>query len=421
MPQERQRVVIAGAGFGGLEAAKALRAAPADVTVIDQQNHHCFQPLLYQVATAALSPADVAWPIRRILRKQRNATVLMAEVRGIDTDKRLVQTDSISIPYDFLVLATGATHSYFGHDEWAEVAPGLKRIEDATRIRRRILIAFERAELTSDAAERARLLTFVIVGAGATGVEMAGAITEVARQTLAMDFRRIDPKASRIVLLEAGPRVMPALPQNLSDYVQATLAHKGVEVMTSTRVVGCDARGVDLANGRIDAATIIWAAGVVASPAARWLGAEHDRAGRVKVGPDLSVGGHPEVFAIGDTAAATDSAGQAVPGIAPAAKQMGRYVGRLIAARIAGAAAPKPFRYRHQGDLATIGRRAAVVKLGALELRGFLGWVFWSVVHVFFLIEIRDRFVVAFTWLWDYVTFQRGARLITRVPPQDKT
>jgi NADH dehydrogenase len=420
MPQERQRVVIAGAGFGGLEAAKALRTAAADVTVIDQQNHHCFQPLLYQVATAALSPADVAWPIRRILRKQRNATVLMAEVRGIDTGKRLVQTDSISIPYDFLVLATGATHSYFGHDDWAEVAPGLKRIEDATRIRRRILIAFERAELTSDAAERARLLTFVIVGAGATGVEMAGAITEVARQTLAMDFRRIDPKTSRIVLLEAGPRVMPALPQNLSDYVQATLARKGVEVMTSTRVVGCDARGVDLASGRIDAATIIWAAGVVASPAARWLGAEHDRAGRVKVGPDLSVGGHPEVFAIGDTAAATDAAGQSVPGIAPAAKQMGRYVGRLIAARIAGAPAPKPFRYRHQGDLATIGRRAAVVKLGVLELRGFLGWVFWSVVHVFFLIEIRDRFVVAFTWLWDYVTFQRGARLITRVPPQDK-
>jgi NADH dehydrogenase len=420
MPQERQRVVIVGAGFGGLEAAKALRAAAADVTVIDQQNHHCFQPLLYQVATAALSPADVAWPIRRILRRQRNATVLMAEVRGVDTGQRLVLTDSISVPYDFLVLATGATHSYFGHDEWAEAAPGLKRIEDATRIRRRILIAFERAELTPDAAERRRLLTFVIVGAGATGVEMAGAITEVARQTLAMDFRRIDPKTSRIVLIEAGPRVMPALPANLSDYVQTTLAQKGVEVMTSTRVVGCDARGVDLDGGRIDAATIIWAAGVVASPAARWLNAEHDRAGRVTVGADLSVSGHPQVFAIGDTAAAIDQAGRGIPGIAPAAKQMGRYVGRLIAARIAGAPAPAPFRYRHQGDLATIGRRAAVVKLGALELRGFLGWLFWSVIHVFFLIEIRDRFVVAFTWLWDYVTFQRGARLITRVPPQDK-
>ena len=420
MAEQRRRIVIAGAGFGGLEAAKALRAAAADVIVIDQQNHHCFQPLLYQVATAALSPADVAWPIRRILRKQRNATVLMAEVRGIDTEKKLVHADSISVPYDFLVLATGATHSYFGHDEWAEVAPGLKRIEDATRIRRRILIAFERAELTSDEAERRRLLTFVIVGAGATGVEMAGAITEVARQTLAKDFRRIDPKASRIVLIEAGPRVMPALPANLSDYVRATLTQRGVEVMTATRVVSCDARGVDLDDGRIDAATIIWAAGVIASGAARWLGAEHDRAGRVKVGPDLSVSGHPDIFAIGDTAAATDRAGGPVPGIAPAAKQMGRYVGRLIAGRIAGAPAPAPFRYRHQGDLAAIGRRAAVVKLGALELKGVLGWLFWSAIHIFFLIEIRDRFVVAFTWLWDYVTFQRGARLITRVPPQDE-
>jgi NADH:ubiquinone reductase (H+-translocating) len=420
MAQVRRRIVIVGAGFGGLEAAKALRAAAADVIVIDQQNHHCFQPLLYQVATAALSPADVAWPIRRILRKQRNATVLMAEVRGIDTAKKLVQTDSISVPYDFLVLATGATHSYFGHDEWAEVAPGLKRIEDATRIRRRILIAFERAELTSDEAERRRLLTFVIVGAGATGVEMAGAITEVARQTLAMDFRRIDPKASRIVLIEAGPRVMPALPANLSDYVRDMLVQKGVEVMTKTRVTRCDARGVDLEQGRIDASTIIWAAGVVASPAAHWLAAEHDRAGRVKVGADLSVSGHPEIFAIGDTAAAIDPAGQAIPGIAPAAKQMGRYVGRLIAGRIAGAAAPAPFRYRHQGDLAAIGRRAAVVKLGWLELKGFLAWLFWCVIHIFFLIEIKDRFIVAFTWLWDYVTFQRGARLITRVPPQDK-
>ncbi len=423
MPQERPKIVIAGAGFGGLEAAKALRAAPADVTIIDQQNHHCFQPLLYQVATAALSPADVAWPIRSILRKQGNATVFMAEIRGVDagvdTGKRIVHTDSISVAYDFLVLATGATHSYFGHDEWAEVAPGLKRIEDATRIRRRILIAFERAELTTDEAERRRLLTFVIVGGGATGVEMAGAIAEVARQTLAMDFRRIDPKASRIVLIEAGPRLMPALPANLSDYARATLAKMGIEVMTSTRVVGCDARGVDLDHGRIDAATIVWAAGVVASPAARWLDAEHDRAGRLKVGPDLSVSGHPEIFAIGDTAAALDQAGEPIPGIAPAAKQMGRYVGRLIAARIAGAATPGPFRYRHQGDLAAIGRRAAVVKRGRLELTGSLGWLFWSMVHIFFLIEIRDRFVVAFTWLWDYVTFQRGARLITRVPPQD--
>src|SRR5215472_16841147 len=355
MPQARPRVVIAGAGFGGLEVAKALRAAAADVIVVDQQNHHCFQPLLYQVATAALSPADVAWPIRRILRKQKNATVLMAQVRGIDMVQRLVHTDSVSVPYDYLVLATGATHSYFGHDEWAEVAPGLKRIEDATRIRRRILIAFERAEITSDEKERQRLLTFAIVGAGATGVEMAGAIAEIARQTLAMDFRRIDPKASRIVLIEAGPRVMPSLPKNLSDYVQTMLTQKGVELLLSTRVTGCDARGVDLEGGRIDAATVIWAAGVVASAAARWLGAEADRAGRVKVGPDLSVPGHPEIFAIGDTAAVAD---QTIPGVAPAAKQMGRYVGRLIGGRITGKGESAPFRYRHQGDLAAIGRRA---------------------------------------------------------------
>jgi NADH dehydrogenase len=419
MSQQRPNAVIVGAGFGGLEAAKSLSHAPVDVTVIDRQNHHCFQPLLYEVATAALSPADVAWPIRHILRKQSNATVLMAEIGGIDMEKRLVHASSISVPYDYLVLATGATHSYFGHDEWAEVAPGLKRIEDATRIRRRILIAFERAELAGDEAERRRLLTFVIVGAGATGVEMAGAIAEVARQTLAMDFRRIDPTASRIILIEAGPRVMPTLPANLSDYARRTLSAKGVEVMTSTRVTRCDSRGVDLDHGRIDASTIIWAAGVTASPAARWLNVDHDRAGRVSVGPDLSVPGDPNVFAIGDTAVVMDRPG--IPGTAPAAKQMGRYVGRLIAARIAGRAPVPPFRYRHQGDLAAIGRNAAVVKLGKLELTGLLGWLFWSAVHIYFLIGLSHRFRVAFTWLWDYVTFQRGARLITEVPPQDMT
>jgi NADH dehydrogenase len=418
MAQARPKVVIVGAGFGGLEAAKALARAPVDVAVIDRQNHHCFQPLLYQVATAALSPADVAWPIRHILRKQANATVLMADVRAIDTAKRVVHADPISVPYDYLVLATGATHSYFGHDEWAEVAPGLKRIEDATRIRRRILIAFEQAELTTDEAERARLLTFAIVGGGATGVEMAGAISEVARQSLAKDFRHIDPTAARIVLIEAGPRIMPTLPEKLSDYVRRTLAKKGVEVMTSTRVTSCDARGVDLEHGRLDAGTVIWAAGVVASPAARWLDAAHDRAGRVLVNPDLSVPGHPNVFAIGDTATIKDQSG--IPGTAPPAKQMGAYVGRLIAARVEGGAPPPPFRYRHLGDLATIGRHAAVVKLGRLELTGFLGWLFWSVVHIYFLIEVRDRFIVAFTWLWDYVTFQRGARLITEVPPPTK-
>jgi NADH:ubiquinone reductase (H+-translocating) len=418
MSDGRAKVVIIGAGFGGLEAAKALKRAPVDVTVIDRQNHHCFQPLLYQVATAALSPADVAWPIRHILRKQENATVLMAEVRGIDTEKKLVQIDERGIRYDYLVLATGATHSYFGHDEWADVAPGLKRIEDATRIRRRILIAFERAELVTDEAERRRLLTFAIVGGGATGVEMAGAISEVARQSLAMDFRHIDPTAARIVLIEAGPRIMPTLPEKLSGYVRRTLARKGVEVMTSTRVMSCDARGVDLEHGRLDAGTIIWAAGVVASPAARWLGVEPDRAGRVKVSADLSVPGHPQIFVIGDTATVIDQPG--IPGIAPSAKQMGGYVGRLIAARVAGKPSPPPFRYHHLGDLATIGRHAAVVKLGRLELTGFLGWLFWSLVHIYFLIGVRDRFIVAFTWFWDYLTFQRGARLITQVPPADR-
>jgi NADH:quinone reductase (non-electrogenic) len=418
MVRARPKVIIVGAGFGGLEAAKSLARAAVDVTVVDRQNHHCFQPLLYQVATAALSPADVAWPIRHILRKQMNATVLMAEVRAIDTDKRVVQADSVSIPYDYLVLATGATHSYFGHDEWAELAPGLKRIEDATRIRRRILIAFERAEFATDEAERRRLLTFAIVGGGPTGVEMAGAISEVARQSLAKDFRRIDPTAARIVLIEAGPRIMPTLPENLSDYVKRTLGKKGVEVMTSTLVTACDARGVEFEHGRLDAATVIWAAGVVASPAARWLNAAYDRAGRVLVNPDLSVPGHPNVFAIGDTAVVPDQPG--IPGTAPPAKQMGAYVGRLIAARVAGRSSPPPFRYHHLGDLATIGRHAAVVKLGRLELTGFLGWLFWSLVHIYFLIGVRDRFIVAFTWLWDYVTFQRGARLITEVPPADR-
>jgi NADH dehydrogenase len=417
MAEKRPKVVIVGAGFGGLEAARALRRSHVDVTVVDRQNHHCFQPLLYQVATAALSPADVAWPIRHILRKQDNATVLMAEVRGVDTEKRILHTDQIDIAYDYLVLATGATHSYFGHDEWADVAPGLKRIEDATRIRRRILIAFERAELAADSAERKRLLTFAIVGGGPTGVEMAGAISEVARQSLAKDFRHIDPTTARIVLIEAGPRIMPTLPENLADYVRRTLARKGVEVMTAARVVACDARGVALEHGRLDAGTVIWAAGVVASPVAQWLGAEHDRAGRVKVGADLSVAGHADIFAIGDTAVIDD---RQIPGIAPAAKQMGKYVGRLIAAKIAGRPAPPPFTYHHLGDLATIGRHAAVVKLGRLELTGFLGWVFWSVVHIYFLIEVRDRFIVAFTWLWDYVTFQRGVRLITQVPPVEK-
>ncbi len=417
MSQRRPKVVIVGAGFGGLEAAKALSHVAVDVTVIDRQNHHCFQPLLYQVATAALSPAEIAWPIRHILRQQRNATVLMAEVSGIDLAGRCVQTGADPIPYDYLVIATGATHSYFGHDDWIDFAPGLKRIEDATRIRRSILLAFEHAELAHDDAERQRLLTFVIVGGGATGVEMAGAIAEIARQTLAKDFRRIDPRSSRIILLEAGPRVLPTLPEDLSAYAERTLTRMGVDVRTSTRVINCDRRGVDLDRGRIDASTIIWAAGVVASPAAHWLGAEHDYAGRVLVRPDLSVPNHPEVFVIGDAAGVHDQTGAMVPGVAPAANQMGRYVGRVIAARVDDTPSPPPFRYRSLGDLATIGRRAAVVNFGYLRLKGFVGWLFWSLVHIYFLIGVKNRFIVAFTWLWDYLTFHRGARLITEVPP----
>ncbi|HEY4143149.1 MAG TPA: NAD(P)/FAD-dependent oxidoreductase [Pseudolabrys sp.] len=416
MPDQRPKVVIIGGGFGGLEAARALRKAEIDLTVVDRQNHHCFQPLLYQVATAALSPADVAWPIRHILRAQQNATVLMADVSGVDTAQKRVHTNFGDLPYDFLIIATGAMHSYFGHDEWAPVAPGLKRIEDATRIRRSILIAFERAEIMSDPDEQKRLLTFVIVGGGATGVEMAGAIAEIARQTLAADFRRIDPRSAHIVLIEAGPRLLPAFPPAQSDYVRDTLMQDGVTVMTDTMVTECDARGVDLNSGRLEACTIIWAAGVTASPAAQWLGVEADRAGRVKVAPDLTAPGHPDVFVIGDVAAVSDSQGKPVPGIAPAAKQMGKYVGRLIVARIAGRPVKNPFRYMHLGNLATIGRRAAVVELGRFRLRGFIGWLFWSVAHIYFLIGLRNRFIVAFSWLWNYLTFQRGARLITQRP-----
>jgi NADH dehydrogenase len=404
-------VVIVGAGFGGIEAATALSRVAVDVIVLDRQNHHCFQPLLYKVATAALSPAEIAWPIRHMLRQQPNATVFMAEVEAVDLAGRFVVTGAGPISYDYLVIATGATHSYFGHDDWAKFAPGLKRIEDATRIRRSILLAFEQAELAGDDAERQRLLTFVIVGGGATGVEMAGAIAEIARETLANDFRRIDPRNSRIILLEAGPRVIPTLPEDLSRYAERALTRMGVDVRTSTRVIGCDAGGVDVDHGRIDASTTIWAAS--------WLGAAHDRAGRVLVRPDLSVPDHPEVFVIGDAAAVHDDNGEPVPGVAPAAKQMGHYVGRLIAARLAGKSLP-PFRYRNLGELATIGRRAAVVKFGRLHLKGFIGWLFWSLAHIYFLIGVKNRFIVAFTWLWDYLTFQRGARLITEVPPQDR-
>ena len=410
----RPRVVILGGGFGGLEAAKALTRAPVEVTLIDRHNHHCFQPLLYQVATAALTPADIAWPIRGILGRYPNIRVLMAEVEAIDLDGGTVRASGVGFPYDYLVVATGATHAYFGHEAWSRDAPGLKRIEDATDIRRRILLAFERAELSDDPAERARLTTFVVIGAGPTGVEMAGAIADIARQALPPDFRNVDPAKARVLLVEAGPRILPSFAEGLSRYAARALDRMGVEVLTGTRVtdVGPDAVMTD--RGTLAAGAMIWAAGVAASPAAAWLGAVADRAGRVTVEPDLSLPGRPNVFVIGDTAAVRDAAGRPVPGVAPAAKQMGAYAGRLIAARVRGRPAPKPFAYRHQGDLATIGRKAAIVQLGRLQLTGFLGWVFWSVVHVYFLIGLRNRIAVAFSWAWDYVTFGRRSRLITR-------
>ncbi len=406
----KPKVVIIGAGFGGLEAARALRKTDAEITVIDRHNHHTFQPLLYQVATAVISPADIAWPVRSILRKQQNASVMLGSIKSIDTAARVVRADTVELPYDYLVIATGVTHSYFGHDDWQNAAPGLKTLTDATKIRSRVLLSFERAELAKNEDDRKRLLTFVIVGGGPTGVEMAGAIAEIARQTLRFDFRHIDPRAARILLIEAGPRILPAFPEDLSAYAEKSLRKMGVEVMTSTMVTDVKRDHVMLGERKISSEAIVWAAGVKASDAAQWLGAEADRAGRIKVGEDLSVPGHPEIFAVGDTA----SLATPIPGIAPAAKQMGKYVGRLIAARIAGQAPPAPFAYKHAGDLATIGRRSAVVKLNKLKLTGFIGWLFWSVAHIYFLIGIRNRLMVAMTWLWSYVTYQRGARLITR-------
>jgi len=413
----RAKVVIVGGGFAGLAAAKALAAAPVDVVLIDKANHHTFQPLLYQVATAALTPADIAWPIRAILAGQGATQVLLAEVIGVDVGERRVRTKGRDFAYDILILATGATHAYFGHDDWERFAPGLKRLEDATAIRRRILIAFERAELAADPAARQALTTFVVVGGGPTGVEMAGAIADVARYALPPDFRNVDPAQARVLLIEAGPRILPSFPERLSAHAAASLRRMGVEVLTGSAVTGIDAKGVNVGERRIEAGAVIWAAGVQASPAARWLGVEPDRAGRTPVSRELSLAGHPEVFVIGDTAAVTDAAGRPVPGLAPAAKQMGDYVGRLIAARVRGGSLPGPFRYRHEGDLATIGRKSAIVKLGRLTLTGFIGWAFWGLVHVYFLIGVRNRIAVAFSWLWDYVTFGRRSRLITGPGP----
>jgi NADH dehydrogenase len=412
--QPRPRVVILGAGFGGLSAAKALRTAPCDVVVIDRRNYHLFQPLLYQVATAALSPADIASPIRSILSRQRNARVLMARVTGIDpAGKRVLLEGGGAEPFDHLIVATGARHAYFGQDQWEQFAPGLKKIEDATHIRRRVLMAFERAESTDDPAERRALLTFVVIGGGATGVEMAGAIAELAHWALADDFHAIDPTQARIVLIEAGPRLLPAFPAELSEHARQALAKLGVEVQLGRAVEQCDATGVKHRDERIAARTIIWAAGVQASPAAKWLKCEKDRAGRVIVAGDLSVPGHPEIFVIGDTAAVNAPDDTPVPGIAPAAKQMGAYVARVVAARLTGKPNPPPFRYAHAGSLATVGRSAAIADFGWIRLKGRIAWWLWGIAHIYFLIDFRSRLIISLQWLWSYLTYRRGARLIT--------
>ncbi|MGB9366761.1 MAG: NAD(P)/FAD-dependent oxidoreductase [Xanthobacteraceae bacterium] len=410
------RVVIVGAGFGGLSAAKVLAGKPFDVTVIDQHNYHLFQPLLYQVATAGLSPADIASPIRGILAREQNVNVILGKVSGIDTERHEVVADGRHVPYDTLIVATGAQHAYFGHGEWAASAPGLKTIDDATYIRRRILLAFEKAETETDPAERARLLNFVIVGGGPTGVETAGAIAELANRALAKDFRSIDPRAARIILVEAAPRLLTPFDPPLSEAARTSLEQLGVEVRTGAPVTALDDAGVSVGQGseatRIEARTVVWAAGVMASPAGEWLGAETDRAGRVKVAPDLSVPGLRDVFVIGDTAALDDAKGNPLPGVAPVAKQQGIYVAKLLLARQKGEALP-PFRYRDYGTLATIGRKRAIIQMGRFRLKGFLAWLMWCAAHIYYLIGFRNRFVVAISWLWNYLTFQRATRLIT--------
>jgi NADH:ubiquinone reductase (H+-translocating) len=408
----RPRIVIIGAGFGGLSAAKRLGKVAADVIVIDRRNHHLFQPLLYQVATAALSPADIAAPIRGILATQANTHVILGSVTGIDTAGRTVLIGDRRIPYDLLIIATGARENYFGHDEWAAVTSGLKTIEDATTMRRRILMAFERAEDSDDEAERRRLLTFVIIGGGPTGVELAGALAELAKAALARDFRHIDPTTARIILVEAGPRLLPSFPPKLSAVAARALTRLGVELRLGTAVTRCDGEGAMLDDESIESRTMIWAAGVAASPAATWLGVGPGRGGRVAVTPDLSLPAHPEIFVIGDTAQVEGPDG-ALPGVAPVAKQEGAYVARVIAARLAGKRPPGPFRYRNFGNLATIGRKEAVVDFGRLKLTGRIAWLVWSLAHIYFLIGFRNRIAVAVDWLWSYLTYQRGARLIT--------
>jgi NADH:ubiquinone reductase (H+-translocating) len=413
-PQKPHRVVIVGAGFGGLETAHWLAGTPVSITLVDRRNHHLFQPLLYQVATASLATSEIAWPIRYLLRDRAEVTTLFATVCGVDADgHRVLLEDGDELPYDTLVLATGARHAYFGHDEWEPFAPGLKTLEDATTLRRRILVAFERAERETDPQRRAALLTFVIVGAGPTGVELAGTIAELAKDTLRPDFRNIDTDKTRVVLIEAGPRVLAGFADDLSAYAQRALESIGVEVVLGQAVTECSAEGVVYGNHSLQAKTLIWAAGVRASPAAEWIGAASDRAGRLEVQPDLTVPGHPDIFAIGDTVVIADTDGKPVPGIAPAAKQQGRYVADCIRKRLRGETSA-PFRYQHAGSLAQIGKRKAVIDFGSFKLRGTIAWWIWGIAHIYFLIGLRNRLSVALSWLWNHARDQRAARLITQ-------
>jgi putative oxidoreductase len=415
------RIVIVGAGFGGVACATALRNVRASITVIDRANHHLFQPLLYQVATAALSPGDIATPVRPMFRGSFNTRVLFGSIDAVDTARSIVKMGAKSVPYDFLVLATGAAHSYFGKDHWAPYAPGLKRIEDATEIRRRILTAFERAELTDDAGESEALLTFLIVGGGPTGVELAGAIAELARFGMDKDFRNFDPAKARVILVQSAPRLLPAFTEVLAGRARRSLEKLGVEVMVGSRVEAIDASGVVVSGRHIAARTVLWAAGVMASPAATWLQAEADGSGRIKVNQDLSVPALPNVFAIGDTALSSAWRGQSVPGLAPAAKQGGVYVASVIRASIEARRMPQPFVYRHRGSLATIGRQAAVADFGRIKLWGAPAWWLWGVVHVGFLVGMRSRVSTMLNWFWAYLAYSGGIRLITgedRVLPQ---
>lgn len=415
MDEAKHHVVIVGAGFGGLELTRALAGAPVRITMIDKRNHHLFQPLLYQVATTALATSEIAWPIRHLLRKRKDVTTLLGTVIGVDrAGKRVLLDDGSAVGYDTLVLATGARHAYFGHDEWEPFAPGLKTLEDATTIRRRILLAFEQAERETDPARRQALLTLVIVGGGPTGVELAGTIAELAHDTLRGEFRNIDTRQARVVLIEAGDRVLANFAPELSAYAQKALERLGVTVELGRAVTQLDAEGVVFGDTYLPAKTILWAAGVAASPAAEWLGAPADRAGRVLVEPDLTVPGSPDIFVIGDTAHLLRPDGKPVPGVAPSAKQEGRHVAATIKARLDGDATPRPFRYKHAGDLATIGKRAAAIDFGWIKLTGWLAWWLWGIAHIYFLIDFRNRLAVSLSWLWIYFTGQRSARLITQ-------